>query len=1254
MAFEAFKRQRKEEEEGGFISSIFKSLAADIKGATKVGLAIPFSAFESLGAEVPFTFDDLTSRDYLGAAAVASIGVGGVGASAARSIFAGQGLKALPFIGSKAAREAAEAWAIKASVAKKVAIFAGSEAAAGAFFGSIKPLQNADDRLESIIQDAALFGTFGAGTSLAGSAFRATIGGRLAQLKGTTKAALLQETAKRREITTQLSEFAGISLRNPESGIIRNIHKLADGSVKAIDEKGTRIFESFDQALSKSLSQGFEERLGLSRSKLTSSSIKESIPEDLLRVLNAADGDLASIIDESHFTNYKSVRDALSKGSDEGGLWNWLGAETVVPNIDGLGAVALAPGFRQDVLRVVPKDVAKRMAKIEDPSEFLRQAALEGALDVDNLLTGAEMRNFVDELFINDVAPTSSTYYAHTPYDATMLAKLATPRTIAKMHPEIQPLVDLGSQASELYTLGVRDQKQFLFDLLGRVGPKAASRGVDIIDASAEAGGIQASKIEALRLAKETGDEQVIAFVEDVTERLNIARLRFIAAGRLGGSDAPQEAVAKARQLISEALENTDTSSFAETLARSSKDPVVGELLEDAGLAGYFPIVHSGQIRADINGIAEPAFFDSFNEARKFIAEQGSGGFISNAMAVDATGGLNHISPKEFGKLINTIRSVDGVEISAAEAGELLKNAGTLPSSGPRKFSQHLLPRKLGTRDFADDPFKALEVYLNNSERTLAFNTFSREADKVLEGLPVAKSGLKAWGEDQRDILLGKPSRSERMVADIFKNIAPEVSQATLRKYSGMLRWGQGLFKLGGFWSGVVNSTQFAVNTVPLLGPKYSAEGLSAFFNPAKKRSVEALIAKHKVDLGLHVSLTREGSIIGAETISGEIRGAIKKAAVGNTRASLKGMQQAAENMWMFSFNTAERMNRLGTFWGKFRKGIDEGLSEIEAVAAAKQLTLDTQFDYSIGNLPQALQGPVGGVLGQFKTFFINEVELIASLDNASRLKMAVAFQALGGAGAILAVPGIDLIDNASRYFFDVKISEAIKLEGGKEDSGKLARFAAFGAPGLFNADLTNYIGPGGFDQLTMGLLGPTVSDLGAWKNFIGQGLKDIDTTGYLQPTTINTWMQQVMPAQLRRYTRGKAIYDTGEVRNAYSGKLIYRPEDRLKSALATGIGIPKVADSLERIQDGILARETDGYRKARESYRRQIALASIAKDTGEIRRLQTQASAAGYVFTPQDIRRAVGTFSKTSRERRELRTPIALRTEFEDFFELP
>lgn len=1252
-----------DEEKGGVLASIIQSVARDITGATKVGVAAAFSPFAALGAEVPVEFDDLGMRDWTGAASIASMFVGGFAAAGARSMLAGQGLKALGRgAGAEGAKAAAQAWAARAGVVKNAALLAGAEASAGAFFGAVRPLEQAESRLEAVLGDAALFGGMGGAFSILGSGMRATVGVKVAQLKGTTKAALLQKTAERREVTQRLTEYAGIALRNPENGVTRKITRLADGSVKMTDSEGlTQTFSDFNSALADSFRFGYEERLGVARTRLNAATLEDALPDDIAEALGAVDGDLSKVIDSSQFANYKAVREAVSKAQEESALWDWLGGETILPLVDGSDAIGASPGFknfRRDVLEILPKDVSRALAKVEDPNEFLRQAALQGAVDVENLLTGKEMRSFVDELFLNDVVPEGSSFMARDPYDATFLAKFATPKTLAKIHPEIRPFTELTAAASERYTLGARDAKQFMFELENTVSRKAASKAAQIIDASAAAGGVRASRLRALELAEETGDSQVIDFVGRVTERLNATRLRFIGAGRLGGSEADENLVREARRIIGEAAEEAGDSSVAEALALerapAGVKEVVEELLDDAGRAGYFPIVHSGQIRVDINGEASPAFFDSFNEARKFLVEEGGerGGFISNAFSSDALVSKT-VSPAEFGKLVKTIREIDGVEISSKEAAELLKNSGTLPSRGPRKYSQHLQPRRLGLRDFAQDPMRGLDLYLMNAERTLAFNTFARESNAIIENLPSAKSGLREWAETQRDLVLGKPTKAERVVADLFKNIAPEVSQAALRKYSGLLRWGQGITKLGGLWSGAVNATQFAVNTVPILGPKWAAEGLAAFFNPSTKAKIEQLVAKHKIDLGLHVSLTKEGQVIGAEGASTEIKAAISRLKLGEGKASAQALGKAAENMWMFTFNGAERMNRLGTFWGAYKRGLAENMGEEGAVAFAKDMVLKTQFDYSIANLPQALQGPVGSVLGQFKTFFINEVELIASLDNKTRLKMMAMFQALGGAGAILALPGADVADAASRYFFDVKASEAIKLEGGREDSGVIGRFAAFGAPGLFNADLTNYIGPGGFSQLTMGLMGPTVSDLGAWKDFFAQGLRDVKSTGYLQPPTINAWMQRVMPAQIRRFTRGAAIYETGEVRNPYSGKLIYRPDDRLKAGLATGIGIPTVQMSMERIQDDIITRETESHRASRESYRRQIALAALQGEAGEVQRLTRQAGEAGYVFTPRDVQSAVKAFSLTGGERRERRTPTALRSEFEEFFNL-
>ncbi len=906
------------------------------------------------------------------------------------------------------------------------------------------------------------------------------------------------------------------------------------------------------------------------------------------------------------------------------------------------------------MLRVLPKNKARALAKIDDNSEFLRRAALEGAIDVDNLYTGAQMRDFTQELFVSGLVPESSTFTAFTPHDMTFFG-LATSRFMAKVHPELRPLTELTDSAAQKYTLGLRDQKDFIDQLMNTIAPKAANRGVAIIEASADAGGVSAARRAAITAAEATGDEQVISFVRQATERLNHTRLRWIAAGRLGGSDAEPAVVAQARKALAQAIEQGGDSEAIETLARALDNTgVVNEMIEDAGLAGYFPIVHTGKVRVDINGVAKPEFVDSFMEARALLAREGKGGFISNAFATDI-GVSNKVSGREFGRMVKAIREADGVEISAAEAAEMLKAGGTIPTAGPRKYSRHMMPRRLGTRDFGEDPFRTLDLYLSNAERTLALNTLGRDAQRIIDNIPAAKGAVKAWAEEHVDLMLGKPTRAQKMFSSFIQNVAPEVSQDALMRYSAMLRRVQGLTKLGGVWSGVVNATQFAVNSVPILGVRWATEGLRYLHRP-NKREAQQLLAKYKVDLGFHAGITREGQQIAADTVYPELKAAIQRAKLGNIKGGTKAALQAAENMWMYSFNSAERFNRYATFWGAFKKGLHEGMDEEGAVHYAKELVTKTQFDYGTSNIPVALQGPVAAVLGQFKTFFINEIELIATLDKKTLAKMMLSFQAVGGVGSILALPGIDLIDDhLSRYFFDVKASEAIKLEGGKDDSSNLSRFLAFGVPGMLptRADLTNYVGPGGFSALTMGLLGPTVSDLQSLFQFSSEAAKDIKSTGFVQPGTINNLAQRIMPAQVRRYTRGSELMQTGEMRNAYSGKLIYRPDERVRAGLREMIGMPTIEKSVERLQDDIVDRQVREYRRVREGYRRQIALASVRGNTVELQRLLQQASANGYNFSPADVRRAVEAFSMTSAERRQARTPRDMRTEFEEFFGL-
>jgi hypothetical protein len=290
-------------------------------------------------------------------------------------------------------------------------------------------------------------------------------------------------------------------------------------------------------------------------------------------------------------------------------------------------------------------------------------------------------------------------------------------------------------------------------------------------------------------------------------------------------------------------------------------------------------------------------------------------------------------------------------------------------------------------------------------------------------------------------------------------------------------------------------------------------------------------------------------------------------------------------------------------------------------------------------------------VLGQFKSFFVHEIEMIAQMTPKERLKLMATFQALGGMSSLLAMPGADLVDYASRFMFDEKLSESLKIAGGDDDAPALTRYAAFGLPGLRGLDFSNSVGPGGIADLTRGWMGPAASDLGAYAAFMGGVVRDQAKHGEVRPETMNAFLQKALPSQVRRILLGLDIIDSGEVRNPYTQKLTYRPEERLRVGVLQAIGAPTARLTQERMMDEVVQRKIDSYSEARASYRQQVALAFIEGRNDEAQAALQRARAQGIHFRPRDLRTAMRDYSAGARERRRERTPNVLRDDLLEFY---
>lgn len=1285
--------QQPVEPDRGFIGTLLHEIGRDITGAFRTIVAPFGSLAEALGLEAPVTLEDLESRDLVGAASIASLFVGGLAGAAIKGVRAGVGARAaLPLIGTPAGRAAAAKFAADLGIVQRAALAASSEAAAGAFFGAVRPLEDGEDRLEAILSETALFAGLGGGFSMIGSAVKATVGARLAELKGQTQAALLAQMAREEQTKTFLREFAGIRLRNPVSKGIVDIKRLADGTVRLIgkskdgDFAFTQDFSSFNDALSYAFREGYLQRFGVARSKLTLTNV-ENLDRGVLEAVTAAEGNIRRALGTLELSSYQAVRELVAKSQEKKRLLTWLGIETVTESVDELGQVVLTPAFRQNVLRGLPRNVARRLSQIENDADFLREAIMQGAVSLENIADATQARDFIKELVVNGMQLGKEVVYAaKAPYDITFLSRILTPNTVARIHPEVRPLFELADQAAQIQNVGTRNALEFLHNLENTIPTAKAEVAVNLIDQAQEEtfkaltaattslrpstvpGPIAVARDIALRLAQRTGDEQVISFMEQVVERLNHYRLRAVAAGRLGNvMDSLQEKAAQARQIISQLIEqgldSVEVERQALQIADQSLDRELGlamrELLQDAGLAGYFPILNLGGFRLEVNGEFR-GFFDNFHEALQAARDAGGTAFITPATHSFDASTLRVVSGKEFGRLVQAIREAEGFEITSTEAAELLKQAGTLPSAGPRKYSRFLQKRRLGIRDFSEDPFTALRFYMMNMERTLAFNTLEREARSIIDNIPVAKKQLAAWAEDYVNLILGRPTTAEELIQNFLERLAPgQFAPLAARRWSIAVRRFQSIWKLGGFWSGLVNATQIATNTAPVIGVKWTAVGLEGILNPKKRQEILKFFADQGIDFGVHTPLTKEGEVASGESVIKEIKAAIARAKLGERGKSVRSLVTAFENAWMFSFNSAERLNRLATAWGAYQKALHElGMSDRAALTYAQEVVEKTQFNYRVSNIPTLLQGPIGALLGQFKSYFINEMELIASVDNRTRLKMLAAFQAAGGLSSLLALPVVDLVDAASRFMFDNKLSEALRIgtaqaEAEGEDMGGLLRFVSFGAPGLLGVDVTDYIGPGGLSELMRGWAGPSLSDLETLRSFFANVLRDVKTTGKVTPGTWNEFFQRALPSQIRRIERGLEIIESGEVRNPYSRKLIYRPDDRIRVGLLQMLGAPDLEASIERTLDEVVDRTVAEYRAARESYARQAALALIEGNTAEASEILQEARSAGIVLTARDMRRWVRNMQMPASERRLRRTPVDLRDDLLEFYGL-
>lgn len=266
------------------------------------------------------------------------------------------------------------------------------------------------------------------------------------------------------------------------------------------------------------------------------------------------------------------------------------------------------------------------------------------------------------------------------------------------------------------------------------------------------------------------------------------------------------------------------------------------------------------------------------------------------------------------------------------------------------------------------------------------------------------------------------------------------------RAVTGAMLTDMAHLKLGAFFnlfSAVVNMTQTAVNTTPVLG-RYALTGM---------RLLESawVSAKIKKEPNRYWRLIERA----------DIATKFKYSEVNTHQFSkVKRIQRAS----LFLFDTAEQFNRAVSFLGAYQRAIDRGASEGQAFREGEAAMVRTQHHYGAANKPEVLRGVLTRIPGQFKNFMFQQIAFIAGLDRRSELPafLLALFLVAGGIG----LPGIDLIDMLIDALTDWSpIAElkkaALDLQAKGEAIGVVANVLLRGLPTLIGEDMSARAGAG-------------------------------------------------------------------------------------------------------------------------------------------------------------------------------------------------
>lgn len=423
--------------------------------------------------------------------------------------------------------------------------------------------------------------------------------------------------------------------------------------------------------------------------------------------------------------------------------------------------------------------------------------------------------------------------------------------------------------------------------------------------------------------------------------------------------------------------------------------------------------------------------------ANKYAAANPKGQFVIRPHSFEYDENYNNVvvGDKDYTKMMMQITK--HTEMTLPEANKFLHDNVGVTKKNRHRFFGNAMHRK-GAKGFDQDVQWALTHYLNASARYVAMEHFKPEAISFYERFfgdfnADPKSNTARYIKNYINDMNGVPSWIEEelnKIVDAIPILGPRLSDAfegrSALALSSSISWFNAVTKLGlgNFASAAINFMQF-VN----IGTRLNSY---AYANMGLKKAIHLGDADRRI--------IDESGVLDEVNLSSDAGGYTQRRDYGRVRSGFGKVKRGLDYM-MIPFTKADTLMREAAILGAYYQGVKEmHMSHEKALAYAKEVNYDANFDYSTAAAPGAMRA--GSVLTQqlfqFQKYPIMQFEffwnnVVHAENNKQRARFLVPYLLMSG--AVGAVPFGALINAVASSLVgaggddDNDLAEEIKAE---------------------------------------------------------------------------------------------------------------------------------------------------------------------------------------------------------------------------------